>query len=1447
MNYSGGKIEVFGKIEADITIDDICWGKSYFYVVSDQFSEILGVPALVDNEILINLKRSKMIQTGPVQRFCHLNQIEIAKNNAETETFDALSTVNFTFKARTETLIDLEVANLNRTVNLFFENSNLGESKLQLIPSFQTVDCEDPKFRLMVINPTEISIKIPAGTKFVQLFEIVEVAKIHDEKNKNLNNISVGNIASQKIKKEFYSLLNKFSHLFLDGDDPLPACTLEKFSITTNSLHPISVHPYRTPFSIRNELKMIIDKFLEDKLIEPCSSPWNAPSLLVRKKNGKFRLVIDYRRLNDATLQIHHPLPNLEDSVSFLEKSRVFSMCDMIKGFHQIELEESSKDKTAFSNEYGTFRFNRMPMGCKNAPSFFMRIMDKALSGIEKTAIIAYMDDLVCHSKSEEEHLFNLKKLFTVLSANNLRINSKKAVFFTDKIDFCGYEISDGKIAPSKEKIEAIRNLKIPRSKEEAQSLFGALNYHRRFIQNFAQLALPISKTYRTSFSWTDEASRALEILKEKICVHAMRLKIPPASDCKFVLETDASDLGYGGVLYVCEMEAGGDHVHNSDCLTPVCYNSGNFSECQKRYTIIEKELLSGKQCMEKWSIYLAFREFEWITDNANIRFVRTLRTNNQKIARWITDIQGFSFKIQQRPSAKMKISDYLSRFNQKKCKINAIKFNQLDLAEVQKLDETLSEIRKFISIDRWPNNPKGDILFYSTFRNDLKIGESDEIQVSENGNVRICVPKNLENEIIEEYHNYCHSGVDQTFSKISKRYIWPRMSQAIRDFIKTCDFCQKDKPNFHPNKPPVLSFRTPDGPFQVFGFDLITLPPTDRGNKHVMVVIDFYSKLGYCEALKSRNSEHLLSKFKNFIFRNPLFPKIVVLDNAREHSEIAKFMTENKIEPHFTPPRHPASNGQVENFNRTLKSRIRAKCNYENWDLILQEILHDINASEHSVTKLSPYTIQSGVQNPHLLYDSNFRNYQIDSKIDFQKIKKLIDEEKDKRISKFSNSKFKEYELGDLVLIKNFDSKKPCFLGPFKITEKSKAGTWYTVKSDTKTFRRHGDHLKIYNRRENEIVSERDIASNPLTNIPVDNNHSRNPPPYFSEISTVWQPVAEGNIESKEIDNMKIKEDELAMKFVRKIANNLFMEFLFESVEAADNQNSESDESSSIISIISNQVIRNSDSSNFNQEQASKVDQTSDSEYEFETNSRLFEVTIDSDAQEPETVLEGNLERDENVHLISYDKLDISQNKKRAREPSVDSPSNHKLPNLESEKIEEFNSPTRPKSDVGLKRTNLLIKFENEHRDFFEKLEEKYGEVEQNMMVEEGYIIKLGELQKETLQFICEKFKLKFEEKMPMSELRIKIREYISKNHPDWRKSTSGEFLFFTILNLEEEKTLTDLSKTDLKVLVAQFQLPKTCLKLTKPRLVEFIDDYFATKYPNHPRKCNDLIFGSQ
>ena len=554
--------------------------------------------------------------------------------------------------------------------------------------------------------------------------------------------------------------------------------------------------------------------------------------------------------------------------------------------------------------------------------------------------------------------------------------------------------------------------------------------------------------------------------------------------------------------------------------------------------------------------------------------------------------------------------------------------------------------------------------------------------------------------------------------------------------------------------------------------------------------------------------------------------------------------MRDNDIEPHFTPPRHPASNGQVENFNRTIKSRLRAKCNYNNWDLYLQEILHDINSAEHSVTKQSPFFIQSGARNPHNIFDPNFRDFKIETKVDFQKIKELIENEKNSRVSKFSNPKFQEYQIDDLVLIKNFDSKNPKFLGPFTITSKSTAGTWYTVKqtSGNKTFRRHAEHLKKYHLRQNEPDIADENSNNSYPGKSADFAISEPKIQADEAFSIGFVPVCD-----KEFSK---KLDEIGIKLADKILSNIFTEFVLETADLFCDSGSESSESSSIVSGTETTIdLENrfpmSDSTRVNLENENQSSAPSDSEYEFETNSRLFEVTIDS-SSEPETVLQGNLEDVESGHLTSYDKLEITENKKRPREPSDSSISRSKLQNIEKESFANGMSPTRPKSDLKLKRTNLLLKFENEHRDFFDRLDEKYGEVEPNMMIENGFIMKLGELQKDMLQYICSNFNIKYENQTPMGELRIGIREFISNNHPNWRKSTSGEYLFFSMLNLKEEVTLSDLSKTELKVLIAQYELPKSCLKLKKTLLIEFIDDYFSVNFPHHPRKFNDLIFGS-
>ena len=333
-----------------------------------------------------------------------------------------------------------------------------------------------------------------------------------------------------------------------------------------------------------------------------------------------------------------------------------------------------------------------------------------------------------------------------------------------------------------------------------------------------------------------------------------------------------------------------------------------------------------------------------------------------------MADIQSYDYRIVQKKSAQMKISDCLSRNRNDVVEISKLEVKEDEFVELQKLDAVLSKVRKFVELDRWPKKLEDDLAGFQIHRNFLKIKESGELVIDVKGDSRFCVPKCLQNDILKEYHENTHLGIELTYRRISSKYFWDDLRASVAEFVRTCSYCQLNKPNNRPNKAPIKTFPTPEGPYQAFGFDLIgPLEVCDSGNMYVLTGIDFFSRKGYCEPLKSKRAEYILRKFKTILFRNPVFPRMILLDNGSEFSEIRKFCAENEIQLNFAPPRHPQTNGSCENFNRTLKSRLRARCNMENWDLVLFEVLHEINSSVHCVTNMAPFTIETGIKNPHV------------------------------------------------------------------------------------------------------------------------------------------------------------------------------------------------------------------------------------------------------------------------------------------------------------------------------------------------------------------------------------------------------------------------------------------------------------------------------------------------
>ena len=233
-----------------------------------------------------------------------------------------------------------------------------------------------------------------------------------------------------------------------------------------------------------------------------------APAFLVRKKDDTYRFVVDYKRLNLITIKDSSPLPNMEDTLRKLGHGyKFFSKLDLKSGFYQIPIRKADQAKTGFITPFGLFQFNVLPMGLKNSPPTFQKVMSNTLQACRQFALV-YLDDIIVFSKSYEEHLSHLRQVFMALSEKNFVLNPPKCELVVSEINYLGHTISEKLITPMKEKIDAILAFKEPKTLPQANKFLGALSWYRKFFPKFATVAAPIhavtnlTKPHRNKFNW---------------------------------------------------------------------------------------------------------------------------------------------------------------------------------------------------------------------------------------------------------------------------------------------------------------------------------------------------------------------------------------------------------------------------------------------------------------------------------------------------------------------------------------------------------------------------------------------------------------------------------------------------------------------------------------------------------------------------------------------------------------------------------------------------------------------------------------------------------------------------------------------------------------------------------------------------------------------------------
>lgn len=482
-------------------------------------------------------------------------------------------------------------------------------------------------------------------------------------------------------RTQVVDLLRKYQSIFAASKEDLGRTGIVKHKITVKEVRPIKQNARRLPLNKREEASKEVSDMLNRGIIEPSSSPWASPVVLVKKKDGSTRFCIDYRRLNDVTLKDSYPIPRIDDSLDTLGGSVWFSTLDLASGYWQVEMEEADKEKTAFVTHGGLYQFKVLPFGLCNAPSTFERLMEKVLSGLQWQTCLVYLDDIIIFGRSFEEHMARLGEVFQRLKGAGLKLSPKKCDLLKHKVHFLGHIVSSEGVATDLSKVADVKDWPRPNSVRDVRGFIGLCSYYRKFVKNFAQIARPLHHLTEKGqrFSWSDECERAFQTLKNALSSSPV-LAYPTQND-KYILDTDASNESMGAVL---------SQIQNGEELV-IAYFSKSFSKAERRYCVTRKELYAVVSAIKHFHHYLYGVEFLVRTDHSALRWLLNFKHPEGQVARWLELLGTYTFKIQHRAGTKHGNADALSRRPCDNCR-HCDRVEEKEIDEVKKNEHELNQ-----------------------------------------------------------------------------------------------------------------------------------------------------------------------------------------------------------------------------------------------------------------------------------------------------------------------------------------------------------------------------------------------------------------------------------------------------------------------------------------------------------------------------------------------------------------------------------------------------------------------------------------------------------------------------------------------------------------------------------------------------------------------------------
>ncbi len=806
----------------------------------------------------------------------------------------------------------------------------------------------------------------------------------------------------------------------------------------------------------------IHEKTLRDEVARLCKlgvlkrvnrSEWAAPTFIFPKKDNTVRFLSDFRELNKRIKRKPYPIPKIQDLLLKLEGFQYATSLDLNMGYYHIKLSPFSRELCTIVLPFGKYEYQRLPMGLCNSPDIFQEKMTTLMDGLE--FVRAYLDDVLVHtSDTWEDHLQKLDTVFARISEAGLKINAKKSFFGQSELEYLGYWVTRDGIQPMPKKVQAIKDLAVPKTKRQLRKFIGMVNYYRDMwihrSETLAPLTALTSKT--TPWKWTDVHQKAFEKAKQIVSREVM-LSFPDFNDT-FDIHTDASDVQLGAVI--------------SQNGKPLAFFSRKLNPAQRRYTTTERELLAIVETLKEFRNILLGQKIRVYTDHKNLTFKNF---NTDRVMRWRLILEEYSPELIYTKGEDNVVADALSRMPMTTSAQPETNPNLLKLLEQNASFFGMSKARKksvsapamtqpafplsYSNVDKHQQKDK-ELLRLAQTTDDftLKIfrggGKSRSLIVKDD---KIVIPKTLQRVTVEWYHFWlCHPGETRTEQTIRQHFWWHNLRDTVKGICNRCPVCQKTKKQL--KKYGKLPEKTAEAePWDVLCVDLIGPYKIVRKNKKkdplilwALTMIDPATGWFEMKEITAKSADNIANELEQAWLTRYPWPSQMIFDRGSEFkAEVLEMITQDYgIKPKPITTRNPQANAIVERVHQTIGNMIRTFEVYDNdelddqdpWSGILASVMSAVRSTYSTTTQTTPMQLVFGrdtILNTKFVADWDYIR---------QRKQHIIHQNNVRENAKRTPHM---YRVNDRVLVKAHTSTKyggPQFEGPYPIAAVNDNGT---------------------------------------------------------------------------------------------------------------------------------------------------------------------------------------------------------------------------------------------------------------------------------------------------------------------------------------------------------------------------------------------------------------------